>query len=102
LPTFAGAGISLWDLNGRYHLNECELQALSRHLLVTIGGHTSTHSALSTLDPADARAETAENRRFLENLVQKPVVDFAYPYGDERLAVHAKPRWRPRQDTGAP
>jgi peptidoglycan/xylan/chitin deacetylase (PgdA/CDA1 family) len=83
-PAFAAAGISIRDLNERYFLNERELEALSRHPLATIGGHTSSHAALSALQPDEARAEIAENRGFLENLVQKPVVDFAYPYGDEK------------------
>jgi peptidoglycan/xylan/chitin deacetylase (PgdA/CDA1 family) len=82
-PAFAAAGISIRDLNERYYLSERELEALARHPLATIGGHTSTHAALSTLGPDEARTEIAENRSFLENLVQKPVVDFAYPYGDE-------------------
>jgi peptidoglycan/xylan/chitin deacetylase (PgdA/CDA1 family) len=82
-PAFAAAGLSLRDLNEHYYLNECELKALSRHPLATIGGHTSSHAALSTLELDKARSEIRENRRFLENLVQKPVVDLAYPYGDE-------------------
>ena len=81
--TFAAAGISLRDLNERYYLSERALKALSRHPLATIGGHTSSHAALSTLELDEARSEIVENRRFLENLVQKPVVDLAYPYGDE-------------------
>ncbi len=81
-PAFAAAGISIRELNERYYLNERELEALSRHPLATIGGHTSTHAPLSALEPDEARAEIAENRGFLENVVQKPVVDFAYPYGD--------------------
>lgn len=82
-PAFVAAGLSLRELNERYYLSECNLKALSRHPLATIGGHTSSHAALSTLELEDARLEIAENRRFLENLVQKPVVDLAYPYGDE-------------------
>ena len=82
-PAFAAAGLSLRDLSERYYLDECELKALSRHQLAIIGGHTSSHAALSTLELDAARSEIAENRRFLENLVQKPVVDLAYPYGDE-------------------
>jgi len=82
-PTFAAAGLSLRELNERHYLNECQLRALSRHPLATIAGHTSSHAALSTLELEDARLEITENRRFLENLVQKPVIDLAYPYGDE-------------------
>jgi peptidoglycan/xylan/chitin deacetylase (PgdA/CDA1 family) len=80
---FVSAGLSLRDLNERYYMNECELKAISRHPLATIGGHTSSHAALSKLALDEARSEIVENRRFLESLVQKPVVDLAYPYGDE-------------------
>lgn len=81
-PTFHKAGVSLSALNDRYFLDEGELQVLSRHPLASIGGHTTSHPALKTLDSASARAEMADNRNYLQNLIQKPVRHFAYPYGD--------------------
>ena len=83
-PTFAKAGISMPTLNEAYFLNERELQNLARHPLVSIGGHTASHAALSCLDTQSARAEMAENRSYLEQLLQLPVQHFAYPYGDSR------------------
>jgi peptidoglycan/xylan/chitin deacetylase (PgdA/CDA1 family) len=80
---FVAAGISLRELNERYYMDEHEIKLLSRHPLATIAAHTSSHAALSTLSIDDARLEITANRRFLENLIQKPVVDLAYPYGDE-------------------
>ena len=54
-PTFKQNGISLADLNDEYFLDERELRTLARHPLASIGGHTTSHQALSTLD-SDFRA----------------------------------------------
>jgi peptidoglycan/xylan/chitin deacetylase (PgdA/CDA1 family) len=83
-PTFNRAGISLSALNEAYFLNERELQSLARHPLASIGGHTASHVALSSLDVLSARAEMADNRCYLEQLLQLPVRHFAYPYGGAR------------------
>jgi peptidoglycan/xylan/chitin deacetylase (PgdA/CDA1 family) len=83
-PTFNRAGISLPALNEAYFLNERELQSLARHPLASIGGHTASHAALSSLDVLSARAEMADNRCYLEQLLQLPVRHFAYPYGGAR------------------
>ena len=61
-----------------------ELGSLGRHPLVSIGGHTTTHAALSTLPAEDVRREMADNKAFLERLLDKDVKHFAYPYGDAR------------------
>lgn len=82
--TFKKAGISLSALNEAYFLNESELQKLARHPLASIGGHTVSHAVLSSLDVLSARAEMADNRRYLEQLLQLPVRHFAYPYGDSK------------------
>jgi peptidoglycan/xylan/chitin deacetylase (PgdA/CDA1 family) len=79
--TFNRAGISISALNDQYLLDECALQALARHPLASIGGHTTTHAALATLDASSARAELADNRNYLENLLQLPIRHLAYPYG---------------------
>ncbi|MGY3590461.1 peptidoglycan/xylan/chitin deacetylase (PgdA/CDA1 family) [Bradyrhizobium sp. USDA 4341] len=83
-PTFRKAGLSLSALNEAYFLDEREVQDLARHPLASIGGHTDSHAALSCLDTESARAEMADNRRYLEQLLQRPVQHFAYPYGDSK------------------
>jgi peptidoglycan/xylan/chitin deacetylase (PgdA/CDA1 family) len=90
-PTFKQNGISLAALNDEYFLNERELDTLAHHRLASIGAHTTSHPALPTLHDSCARAELADNRRYLENLIQLPVRHVAYPYGaygprEERLA----------------
>jgi peptidoglycan/xylan/chitin deacetylase (PgdA/CDA1 family) len=79
--TFENAGISMSALNDRYFLDARALQSLARHPLASIGGHTISHQALANLDATSARTELAENRKYLENLVQLPVRHLAYPYG---------------------
>ncbi|WP_247780084.1 polysaccharide deacetylase family protein [Bradyrhizobium sp. 170] len=79
--TFNKAGISTSALNDRYFLDARALQGLSRHPLASIGGHTTSHAALATLDAASARDELADNRNYLENLLQLSVRHLAYPYG---------------------
>jgi peptidoglycan/xylan/chitin deacetylase (PgdA/CDA1 family) len=93
-PTFHKAGVSLSALNDAYFLDEREVQVLSNHPLASIGGHTTSHPALKILDSASAQAEMSDNRDYLQNLIQRPVRHFAYPYGglkacgprDEHLA----------------
>lgn len=79
--TFNKAGISTSALNDRHFLDACALQSLARHPLASIGGHTASHAALATLDVSSARAELADNRNYLEDLLQLPVRHLAYPYG---------------------
>jgi peptidoglycan/xylan/chitin deacetylase (PgdA/CDA1 family) len=80
-PTFKQNGISLAALNDTYFLDERELGILAHHPLASIGGHTTSHPALPTLEQSSARAELADNRRYLEDLLQLPVRHVAYPYG---------------------
>jgi peptidoglycan/xylan/chitin deacetylase (PgdA/CDA1 family) len=58
--------------------------SLARHPLASIGGHTASHAALAGLDVLSARAEMADNRNYLENLLQLPVRHVAYPYGNSK------------------
>ena len=79
--TFRRYGISLAGLNDIYFLSESQLCTLANHPLVNIGAHTVSHTALSLLETAAVREEFIGNRRYLENLTGRRVVDFAYPYG---------------------
>ncbi len=81
--TFRSAGISLEQLNRRSFLDAEELQSLAAVPLASIGGHTTSHPALATLEPEAARREIADNRAYLESLIQRPVVHFASPYGSK-------------------
>jgi peptidoglycan/xylan/chitin deacetylase (PgdA/CDA1 family) len=47
----------------------------------TVGAHSRTHPILSGLGPVEARAEIAGSRADLEQMLGRPVLDFAYPNG---------------------
>ena len=61
-----------------------ELRALNDGDLVEIGAHTISHPLLSA-HPADAQhEEIAGSRAQLEQILDRPVTGFSYPYGDCR------------------
>ncbi|MEI6571049.1 MAG: polysaccharide deacetylase family protein [Actinomycetes bacterium] len=59
------------------------VQALSRIPGVTIGSHTIRHASLPTLTQEVRRHELAESRRLLEEVIDQPVLEFAFPFGGE-------------------
>jgi peptidoglycan/xylan/chitin deacetylase (PgdA/CDA1 family) len=82
--TIANSAIDCRALADREALDEDALRRLSRHPLVTIGGHTTTHPNLAQASASTARREMAENRAFLQNVTGQPIEHFAYPFGHER------------------
>jgi peptidoglycan/xylan/chitin deacetylase (PgdA/CDA1 family) len=64
-------------------LSREQAKALAASPLIEIGAHSVTHAALSTLTPAAQRAEIEHSKAQLEALVGRPVVAFAYPFGDQ-------------------
>jgi len=46
-----------------------------------IGSHTMSHVALNEISPEEQRHEIEDSKRVLEQHISKPVVFFAYPYG---------------------
>jgi peptidoglycan/xylan/chitin deacetylase (PgdA/CDA1 family) len=49
---------------------------------IEFGSHSATHNPLTSLSPTDIVVEGAKSRKDLQNVLQKPVDMFAYPYGD--------------------
>ncbi|MEV0171940.1 polysaccharide deacetylase family protein [Streptomyces sp. NPDC050803] len=57
---------------------------------IEIGSHGLTHVDLTKADDARLRAETAESRALLSELISAPVTGFCYPYGTvDQRAVDA-------------
>jgi glycosyltransferase involved in cell wall biosynthesis/peptidoglycan/xylan/chitin deacetylase (PgdA/CDA1 family) len=54
---------------------------------IEFGAHSRTHPDLTTLDPAALRDEVVGSKRDLEDILQAPVISFAYPYGPYNPAV---------------
>jgi peptidoglycan/xylan/chitin deacetylase (PgdA/CDA1 family) len=46
-----------------------------------VGSHTCSHADLNLISLAEARQELLQSKSDLENLLQKPVMQFCYPYG---------------------
>ena len=64
-------------------LSREQARALAASPLIEIGAHSVTHAALSTLAPSAQRSEIGHSKAQLEALVARPVVSFAYPFGDQ-------------------
>lgn len=63
-----------------------QVAEISRHPLVTIGAHTVTHNALSTLTREEVKKEIRESAELIERKTGKPVSYLAYPFGGDREA----------------
>ncbi|NVN88530.1 MAG: polysaccharide deacetylase family protein [Rhodopseudomonas sp.] len=63
-----------------------ELRRFAGHRLATIGAHSVTHCQLARQSEADAAQEMATSRARIEAELQRPVLHFAYPYGDRSAA----------------
>jgi peptidoglycan/xylan/chitin deacetylase (PgdA/CDA1 family) len=62
-----------------------EVSALAADEVMDVGAHTVSHPALAALSPREQREELAASKRSLEELVDRPVTSFAYPYGNRSL-----------------
>ena len=80
----AESKIDCGALAHREALTEEQLRELSRHPLVTIGGHTTTHRNLAQAPAQAVEWEMAENRKFLQGMTGRPIEHFAYPFGHRR------------------
>jgi len=62
-------------------LSSAEIVELARGGLVEIGCHTVTHPQLSALNAEQQRDEIYLSKSRLEQILDRPVSSFAYPYG---------------------
>ena len=58
-----------------------ELQLAAASPLITIGGHGFYHNDLARLPVTEIRNELQRSKAFLEEVIQKPVTQLAFPYG---------------------
>lgn len=68
-------------LNRKNHLLTSQLQEISKDGLVEIGAHTVNHVWLKSLPLKTVSDEVFQSKEILEQLINKPVVSFAYPFG---------------------
>ncbi|MCJ2378616.1 polysaccharide deacetylase family protein [Vibrio sp. ZSDZ34] len=67
-------------------MNAEQLKQLADSDHVEIGGHTLSHPRLSKLSDEQQFKEIVENKESLESILGKPVISFAYPFGDHNQA----------------
>jgi peptidoglycan/xylan/chitin deacetylase (PgdA/CDA1 family) len=48
---------------------------------ISFGSHTRTHPVVSQLSQTELALELSDSKRLLENRIDGPVLDFAYPFG---------------------
>lgn len=63
-----------------------EVKRLAADPLVTIGAHTISHCNLARQSEAVAAQEMTVSRVQIEHALERPVLHFAYPYGDRDAA----------------
>jgi peptidoglycan/xylan/chitin deacetylase (PgdA/CDA1 family) len=63
-----------------------ELKPFAQDPLVTIAAHTITHCNLARQNEEIASQEMAVSRTRIEEVLQRPVMHLAYPYGDKNAA----------------
>jgi len=74
-------GISFMELTDRNTLTPQMIREMHASGLVEFGAHTVSHANLLRLSATDARAEIAESRHDLEDLLGDKIRHFAFPYG---------------------
>lgn len=70
----------------RRMLNAAELRSLNAGG-VEVGSHTVSHPRLTTISPEQVQSELKTSKTQLEDAVGRPVVHFAYPFGNHNDAV---------------
>jgi peptidoglycan/xylan/chitin deacetylase (PgdA/CDA1 family) len=97
LPTEADQRREMSALCKRYGIDEAsicselclsweELKPFAADPLISIGAHTMSHCNLARQPEQDAHQEMATSRARIEDVLQRHVVHFAYPYGDRTAA----------------
>jgi peptidoglycan/xylan/chitin deacetylase (PgdA/CDA1 family) len=80
------SGADETSICGELCLSWEELKPFAADPLISIGAHTITHCNLARQIEQDAHQEMATSRARIENVLQRHIVHFAYPYGDRAAA----------------
>lgn len=62
-----------------------QIQTLDNEPLCTIGGHSRSHVRLTPLNKEQQQEEIVHCKKWLENLLNHPIEDYAFPYGDYNM-----------------
>jgi peptidoglycan/xylan/chitin deacetylase (PgdA/CDA1 family) len=77
----AASGIDSRALARADGLSAQQLRQLAASPLVTVGAHGVRHIRLVDVSPAEVEEEMSASRRLLEDIVDRDVAHFAYPFG---------------------
>lgn len=70
-------------------MTPAEIGALAASDLVTIGAHSYYHNDLARINITDAAEELVLSKLYLENIIEKNITGFAFPYGSYNHQVIA-------------
>lgn len=76
-------------LNNQLCLSNDDLILLGKEKLCTIGSHTVSHARLTKQLPDMCFEELSNSKKYLEAIIEKPILHFSYPYGDVNTEVIA-------------
>lgn len=79
-------------VGGGAYMTWSMIEEISRSSLITIAGHSVSHTSLLSRSNDQLAWELVESKRVLESHIGKPVTWFAYPYGffDDRVVAELK------------
>ncbi len=83
-------GTNAWDEaqgSGTHHLLTAEQIRYWAGQGIEFGAHSRTHADLTKLSASELAAEVSGSKTDLENILGRPVVSFAYPYGNVNQAA---------------
>ena len=70
------------------YMSSQQVQQVSSEGMV-VGAHTVHHVVLTHVSPTVAQLEITQSKALLEQLIGRPVLDFAYPYGALNPSIEA-------------
>lgn len=76
-------------LNNQLCLSNDDLIFMGKEKLCTIGSHTVSHARLTKQLPDICFEELSNSKKYLEAIIEKPILHFSYPYGDVNTEVIA-------------
>lgn len=79
LPFTIFVNISLLNTEG--YISKQQLQEMASCDLCTVGSHGVSHDEYQKLNREDAVKDLMESKKILEEIIKKPVILFAFPYG---------------------
>lgn len=76
-------------LNNQLCLSNDDLILLGKEKLCTIGSHTVSHARITKQLPDIRIDELSNSKKYLEAIIEIPILHFSYPYGDVNTEVTA-------------